>query len=70
MKNSINLNKSEFINLLNLSLGYYKPVTQFCTETDYKLILKRGKINNGQWRIPILLSFKKNFSKIKKRNYI
>tara|TARA_B100001093_G_scaffold195342_1_gene187798 strand:+ start:564 stop:1613 length:1050 start_codon:yes stop_codon:yes gene_type:complete len=67
MKNSINLNKSEFINLLNLSLGYYKPVTQFCTETDYKLILKRGKINNGQWRIPILLSFKKNFSKIKKK---
>ena len=67
MKNSITLDKSEFINLLNMSLGYYRPVTQFCTEIEHKLILKRGKINGGQCSIPILLSLKKKFTKIEKR---
>jgi sulfate adenylyltransferase len=67
MNNAIILDKSEFINLLNISLGYYKPITQFCTDLEYKLILKNGKINNFSWNIPILLSIKKKISEIKKK---
>jgi sulfate adenylyltransferase len=59
MINKIILDKSEFLNLINIGLGYYKPIKQFCTFSDYTKILKKRKVNNHFWTIPILLNFKK-----------
>ena len=67
MKNSIILDKSEFINLLNISFGYYKPINQFCTHYEYKLILKNKNINNVPWNIPVLLSLKKKLANYNKK---
>ncbi len=58
-KNSINIDTNEFINLINLSLGFYKPLYEFCDLEDVKNILNKKKINKHKsWTIPILLDSK------------
>ena len=42
-KNSINIDTNEFINLINLSLGFYKPLYEFCDLEDVKNILNKKK---------------------------
>ena len=60
MINSINLNEQEFINLINLGLGLYRPLKGFNTNKEFKDILLYKKINKVKsWTIPILLNTKK-----------
>lgn len=57
---SINLAEHEFIDLINLGLGLYKPLKGFNTKKEFENILlyqKFDKIKN--WTIPILLNTKK-----------
>jgi ATP sulfurylase len=59
-KHSINLNKNEFINLLNLTLGLYYPLNKFCSYTEYKNIILHSKLDKKiNWTIPIMLTLKK-----------
>tara|TARA_B110000091_G_scaffold210972_1_gene254790 strand:+ start:538 stop:1602 length:1065 start_codon:yes stop_codon:yes gene_type:complete len=57
---SINLAEHEFIDLINLGLGLYKPLKGFNTKKEFENILlyqKFDKIKN--WTVPILLNTKK-----------
>ena len=69
-KKIINLNDNEFINLINISLGYYSPLNRFCNFNDYKNIINFNKIdNNIKWTIPILLTIKNNKTLYKKNKF-
>ena len=69
-KHSIDLDKSEYINLNNITLGYYSPLNRFCNFDDYKNIIYSNKINNKtKWTIPILLVLKKRQNLYKKNNH-
>ena len=69
-KHSIDLDKSEYINLNNITLGYYSPLNRFCNFDDYKSIIYSNKINNKtKWTIPILLVLKKKQNLYKKNNH-
>ncbi len=60
MINSINISEQEFINLINLGLGLYRPLKGFNTNKEFKDILLYKKINKVKsWTIPILLNTKK-----------
>ena len=64
-KHPIDLNKNEFINLLNLTLGLYYPLNKFCSYAEYKSIILHSKLGKKiNWTIPIMLTLKKN-----KKNY-
>lgn len=69
-KKKIELSKSEFFNLINISLGYYFPLKGFCNYQNYLSIIKKQELKNKKrWSIPILLSVtNKNFQIDK--NYI
>ena len=41
-KTVINLDTNEFINLVNLSLGFYNPLKGFCNQNELKKILYRS----------------------------
>jgi sulfate adenylyltransferase len=73
-KNIINLDKDDYINLINICTGLYSPITGFCDYKTYCSIINKNKFNNTtDWTIPILLestininsSSKKNFFKLK-----
>jgi len=53
MRNFININKSDYINAINLQLGLYHPLKGFVTHDEYKSILSKKKINNINYTIPI-----------------
>tara|TARA_B100001093_G_scaffold137846_2_gene130362 strand:- start:2603 stop:3670 length:1068 start_codon:yes stop_codon:yes gene_type:complete len=66
MIKSINLVEHEFINLINLGLGLYKPLKGFNTKKEFENILLYKKIDKTKnWTVPILLNAKK-----KKFNHI
>ena len=70
-KFKIKLSNNDYFNLINISLGYYYPISSFCTYIEFISILKKYKINNINWTIPILLNFKsKNKINIKKNYYL
>ena len=65
-KIKINIDYNDFINLLNLCVGFYKPISDFSNLSNVQSILKKSKIfNNKNWTIPILLrcKSKKNYKK-------
>jgi sulfate adenylyltransferase len=69
-KTVINLDTNEFINLINLSLGFYNPIRGFCNLNDLKKILNKKKIDKrNSWTIPILLNLKSNKKLSKKKFY-
>ena len=53
MRNFINIDKSDYINAINLQLGLYHPLKGFVTHEEYKRILLKKKINNINFTIPI-----------------
>ena len=60
MSQSIRLDDSEYINLINLGLGLYKPLKGYNTKNELIEILKHKTINKKtRWTIPILLNAKK-----------
>ena len=59
MSQFIRIDDSEFINLINLGLGLYKPLEGYNTKNELNDILKRKRINKKtRWTIPILLNAK------------
>jgi len=59
-RHPINLNKNEFINLLNLTLGLYYPLNMFCNYNQYRNIILHSKLDKkNNWTIPIMLTLKK-----------
>ena len=65
-KVKIDIEYEDFINLLNLSVGFYKPINDFSNFSNVHSVLKKNKTLNGKkWTIPILLrcKAKKNFKK-------
>ena len=71
-KFKIELSKNDYFNLINISLGYYYPISSFCSYNEFFSITKKNKINkNKNWTIPILLNLKnKNKINIKKNYYL
>ena len=65
MSQSIRLDDSEYINLINLGLGLYKPLKGYNTKNELIEILKHKTINKKtRWTIPILLNAKEKKSNI------
>ena len=62
-KFQIDLKVNDYINLINLSTGLYRPLRGFCNSTEVRNIVNFKRINKKKnWTIPIILNFK---SKIK-----
>ncbi len=55
MRKFINIDKSDYINAINLELGLYSPLKRFATFEEFKNILIKKKINNVNFTIPINL---------------
>ena len=65
MSQFIRLDDSEYINLINLGLGLYKPLKGYNTKNELIEILKHKTINKkNRWTIPILLNAKQKKSNI------
>ena len=61
MKNYINIDKTDYINAINLYLGFYKPLKEFVCHKDYKTILENKKFKHINFTIPInIFCSKKN----------
>ena len=66
----IDLNTSEFFDLINISLGFYSPLNRFCNIKDYLNIVNYNRINTKiKWTIPILLSAKNNKFQFKQNEF-
>ena len=66
---SIDLTFDEYINFINIVLGFYFPVKNFCSYTEYCKIIYSNLYNNSKWTIPILLSVKRSKFKVIKDSY-
>ncbi len=55
MRKFINIDKSDYINAINLQLGIYSPLKGFVTFEEFENILLKRKINNINFTIPINL---------------
>ena len=55
MKNFINIDKSDYINAINLQLGLYYPLKGFATLGEFESILLKKKLDNIKITIPINL---------------
>ncbi len=70
MSQFIQLDDSEFINLINLGLGLYKPLKGYNTKNELNDILQHKRINKKtRWTIPILLNAKKKKNNILHKDY-
>ncbi len=68
-KIKIDIDYEDFINLLNLCVGFYKPIHDFSNLLDVHSIIKNNRTyNNKNWTIPILLRCKSK-KKFKKNQY-
>ena len=66
MKSFINIDKSDYINTINLFLGLYYPLKGFCTFNEYTEISTLKKLNKINFTIPInLFCSKIKASKVK-----
>ena len=63
-KNYINIDQTDFINLINICTNIYFPLKGFCDLDEYKKILNEKKLLKYNWTIPIILS-QKNKKKLK-----
>ena len=63
-KNYINIDQTDFINLINICTNIYFPLKGFCDLDEYKKILNEKKLLKYNWTIPIILS-EKNKKKLK-----
>ena len=62
MNKFIIIDKSDYINAINLQLGLYQPLKGFVTLEEFKNILSNKKVNNSNFTIPInLFCSKKKF---------
>ena len=58
-KIKIDIDYDDFINLLNLCVGFYKPIYDFSNLLDVHSIIKNNRtFKNKNWTIPILLRCK------------
>ena len=65
----IDIDHDDFINLLNICVGFYKPIHNFSNLHDVHSILTNNKMfNDKNWTIPILLKCKLK-KKFKKNQY-
>ena len=65
-KHIIYLTQDDYINLINICLGFYSPLTGFCDYKDFYSITRKNKLSNSiDWTIPILLN-----SSFKKKGYV
>ena len=55
MKNFLIIDKTDYINSINLYLGLYFPLKGFSTKNDYERILENKKLNNNNFTVPINL---------------
>jgi len=53
MINFINIDRSDYINAINLYLGLYKPLKGFVCHDDHNSILKKNKLKKVNFTIPI-----------------
>ena len=68
---SLQINKNQFSDLLNLNYGVFLPLKNFVNEKNFKNILIKKKIGNKFFPIPIFFGVKKNdFEKIKNKDKI
>ena len=64
--NSINIDKTDFINAINLHLGLYYPLLGFVSREEFKSIVSKKRLNNTNFTIPInIFCSKKNYEKFK-----
>ncbi len=64
MKNYISIDKTDYINAINLYLGFYKPLKGFVCHKDYKTILENKKFKQINFTIPInIFCSKKQYNK-------
>ena len=64
--NSINIDKTDFINAINLHLGLYYPLLGFVSQEEFKSIVSKKRLNNTNFTIPInIFCSKKNYEKFK-----
>lgn len=55
-KETITLSQGDFINLHNLAVGCYSPLTGFMTEVECESVMQSNKLPVGlNWTVPILL---------------
>ena len=58
----IDIDRTDLLNLVNIKLGLYKPISKLCTESEYKSIIEKYKIKNNFFPIPFNLYGKKNLT--------
>ena len=64
MTNFISIDRSDYINAINLFLGFYNPLKGFVNSEDHESILKKKKIKKINFKIKInIFFFKKKFNK-------
>ena len=69
-KKIINLDKDDYINLINICTGLYSPITGFCDYKTYLSIINKKKLDNSiDWTIPILLKSTININSSNKKNF-
>ena len=66
---SLDLNFDEYINFINLALGFYFPLRNFCNYKECQKIIYSNLLGDFKWTIPILLSVKKNNFKFVKNSF-
>lgn len=59
MQKIVNIDKSDYINAINLHLGIYRPLSGFVTQDEYENILFKKKLYTQNFTIPINLFCKK-----------
>lgn len=66
MSKSLSIDKTDYINAINLQAGIYNPLKGFVTHKEFKTILLKNKIYNTNFTIPInLFCSKSNAEKFK-----
>ena len=58
----IDIDRTDLLNLVNIKLGLYKPISKLCSETEYKSIIQNYKIKNSFYPIPFNLYGKKSLT--------
>ncbi len=58
-ENFIEINDDEYINLVNICLGFYFPLRNFSNQKAVNSILNNSEYEKKKWTIPILLSIKR-----------
>ena len=56
----IDIDREDLLNLINIKLGLYKPISKLSSEIEYESIINFQKINNNYFPIPFNLYVNKN----------